>query len=164
MNNWIGPYSKQLWNYALNVLHNFFGLNINTNSFLLEKRQPSSPTTKEPHWLATNQLTWHGGAIRLVQYLSTFFWVSTAAAANFFFVEEGRRRWREKRQKTSLPTFNVIYFQNYSLFFFFEMKRRRNNISLLEPVWPDIFVFGHLFKACGIDFKPKLAHILGLFW
>ena len=115
MNNWIGPYSKQLWNYAMNVLHNFFGLNINTNSFLLEKRQPSSPTTKEPNWLATNQLTWHGGAIRLVQYLSTFFWVSTAAAANFFLLkkEEGVGAKKDKRLHFRLltsSTFKIILF------------------------------------------------------
>ena len=28
MNNWIGPTVKQLWNYAIHVLHKFGGLNI----------------------------------------------------------------------------------------------------------------------------------------
>jgi len=30
MNNWIGPIVKQLGNYAMHVLHNFFGFNITT--------------------------------------------------------------------------------------------------------------------------------------
>ena len=35
MNNWNGPTVKQIWNYAIQVLHNFFGFNINTTAFCL---------------------------------------------------------------------------------------------------------------------------------
>ena len=35
MSNWIGPTVKQLWNYAMHVLHNFFRFNINTAAFCL---------------------------------------------------------------------------------------------------------------------------------
>ena len=35
MDNWIGPTVKQLWNYAMKVVHIFFGFNINTTSFCL---------------------------------------------------------------------------------------------------------------------------------
>ena len=35
MSNWIGPTVKQLWNYALHLLHNFFGFNPNTTAFCL---------------------------------------------------------------------------------------------------------------------------------
>ena len=31
----IGPTVKQLWNYVMHVLHNFFGLNVNTTAFCL---------------------------------------------------------------------------------------------------------------------------------
>ena len=33
MSNWIGPIVKQLWNYAMHVLHSFFEFNINTTAF-----------------------------------------------------------------------------------------------------------------------------------
>ena len=32
MNNWIGPKVKQLWIYAMRVLHKLFGFNINTTA------------------------------------------------------------------------------------------------------------------------------------
>ena len=32
MNNWIGPTVKQVWNYAMHVLHIFLGFNINTTA------------------------------------------------------------------------------------------------------------------------------------
>ena len=35
MNNWIGPTVKQQWNFAMHVLHNIFGFNINTTAFCL---------------------------------------------------------------------------------------------------------------------------------
>ena len=35
MSNKIGPTVKQLWNYAMHVLHKFFGFNINTTAFCL---------------------------------------------------------------------------------------------------------------------------------
>ena len=35
MNNWIGPTVKQLLNYAMHVLNNFWGANINTTAFCL---------------------------------------------------------------------------------------------------------------------------------
>ena len=35
MSNWIGPRVKQLWNYAMHVLHKFLGFNINTTAFCL---------------------------------------------------------------------------------------------------------------------------------
>ena len=35
MSNWIGPTVKQLWNFAINVLHNFLGLNISNTPFCL---------------------------------------------------------------------------------------------------------------------------------
>ena len=35
MSNWIGPTVKQVWNYAMNVLNNFFGFNIKTTAFCL---------------------------------------------------------------------------------------------------------------------------------
>ena len=35
MSNWIGPAVKQVWNYAIHVLHNFFRFNINTTAFCL---------------------------------------------------------------------------------------------------------------------------------
>ena len=34
MSNWIGPTVKQLWNYAMHLLHNF-GFNTNTTGFCL---------------------------------------------------------------------------------------------------------------------------------
>ena len=45
----IGPTVKQLWNYAMHVLHKFFGFNRKHNSFSLGPIQPSSPTAKELH-------------------------------------------------------------------------------------------------------------------
>ena len=35
MNNWIGPTVKQLWILAMQVLHNLFGVNINTAAFCM---------------------------------------------------------------------------------------------------------------------------------
>ena len=35
MSYWIGPTVKQLWNYAMQVLHKFFRFNINTTAFCL---------------------------------------------------------------------------------------------------------------------------------
>ena len=35
MSNWIGSTVKQLWNYAMHVLHNFLGLDTNTIAFCL---------------------------------------------------------------------------------------------------------------------------------
>ena len=35
MSNWISPTVKQLWNYAMHVLHNFFRFNTNTTAFCL---------------------------------------------------------------------------------------------------------------------------------
>ena len=47
----IGPTPKQLWNYAMHVLHKCFWVEHKHNSFLLGPKQPSSPTTKELHGL-----------------------------------------------------------------------------------------------------------------
>ena len=50
MNSWIDPTVKQLRNYAMHVLHNFWGFNIGKHqSFLLGPIQSSSHTTKELH-------------------------------------------------------------------------------------------------------------------
>ena len=35
MSNWIGPTVKELWNFAMHVLHKFFGFNINATAFCL---------------------------------------------------------------------------------------------------------------------------------
>ena len=55
MSNWIGPTVKQLWNYAMRLLHNFLGFNMKHNSFLLGPIQPSSSITKELHDLSIDE-------------------------------------------------------------------------------------------------------------
>ena len=58
MSNWIGPTVKQLWNFAMHVLHNFFGFSINTTTFCLGRSSYSSPSTKELH--AWTMASWLG--------------------------------------------------------------------------------------------------------
>ena len=49
MNNCISPTVKQLWNYAMHVLHNFGRFNINTTAFCLGKYSLHLFTPKDLH-------------------------------------------------------------------------------------------------------------------
>ena len=68
MSNWIGPTVKQLWNYAMHLLHNFFGFDTNTTAFCLGR--------SSLHLLLIKSSIRHHFGVRCFIVLVPVWWVS----------------------------------------------------------------------------------------
>ena len=126
MSNWIGPTVKQLWNYAMHVLHNFFVFNTNTTAFclgrsslhlLLLKSSMPIAISRLPTFHRDNSYTWRDNDLLRACFGSTW---------------ESLTKYRQHRliKKVSY----LIFCRNENLLCF-----RAKQPSLLKTKQPNIF-------------------------
>ena len=151
MSNWIGPTGKQLWNYAMQVLHNFWGLNINTTAFCLGQSSihlllPKSSMTIHFKWLKNYQTYY----VAFTPWRITGRQMAVYLFKNIFLVH----KW------ASLP---ISFMPPKTLRVNGPLKTVLVYLVCSVTRFCDLLDFGQLFKALDTINLPKSPTVLGNF-